>query len=188
MIIDDLDFFETILEADFIKYYITLSSQENRNETDKFELNYAIMLIENFLDNSIKLNRRDKLIFLYNMLVYIVSVVIYFDRNILMEDNLKWSFRQIKEEGEILKLLRDSFLYSLNNIDDIACNNISMIVLLLSTLNKARDERINLEKNNLTLLSSKYNNFSVDFFSDYDSEKLEVILAKIKSYAKGLKK
>ena len=188
MIVDDLDFFETILEDDFIKFYITLSNQEVMNEIDKFELNYAILLIESFLDNSIKLNRRDKLIFLYNMLVYIVSIAIYFDRDVLMEDNLKWSFKQIKEECEILKLLRKAFLYSLKNMSDITCDNISMIILLLSILNKERDERVNLEKNNLTLLSSKYNNFSVEFFSDYDSEKLKFMLAKIKSYAKGLKK
>lgn len=182
---DDLTIFNNFLEEDFCNFYIKLSNVEDLGNYDDFLFNYAFILIDDTLNKDIYLNKKDRLVLLKNILVYFTSVIFNLERNLFLEDNLKWFYIQIKSEYKILKILRKAFLYSKNNIED---NNISRILLLLGILDKVRFERIKLENNNFTRISSWYKNFSVDFFNKYDFKELDFTLDKVLEYSSELKR
>lgn len=187
MTTNEFDFFKGFLPEEFLQFYDGLVDDihEVGYNFDEF---YEMGLIKELLKDETKLYTNDIGVWTYNVLIYVGSVLFSFRRRFAFEEYLKWSFEQINEEYECLKLLKRAFRYSSNSLDKEAGNTISKILLLLCTLDFVRKERVNLDDCKLTSLECQSSNVSVQFFNEYNDKDLNDLLDKVKIHAKKLQR
>lgn len=188
MIVNDLNFFEKILDKDTINLYIRLSNSEDKNvfSLDTFTISQQ-------LNKTFKYTNKDHYRCLFwiigNAFIYKLNCLFHFiEKNENLEEAIVLSKKAYKLEKECLKILKKTLSFSQKRTINLEHNdNISKTFLYISALYNKMNIINTYFKQQLITNESNAKGFYINFPTNYDIEKDITDIQTIISHTKKLK-
>lgn len=190
MLVENLDFFKSILDDETIECYISLSNTE-----DNHVFNASIFATAQILKHTLKTahnsNTNNNILFTINNLTYRINCLRgFYEKDSQIELLINLSKQNVQKEKKYLKLLSKSLDYTMHNLlNPITNNNISRIYLYYFTLLSLETEMLRYYEQQFQILNSANKGFSVQFpDNDFDIRKTTNNIDQIGPYIKSLKR